>query len=181
MRTRSTAGMHRRSPRRAGPAFRPGMVRACLLALRRVWELHVTAAGTPSTTPPTPPRKKWLRRLGIALLGALGAIAVGLAVVFFTPPVTQASSKAQSWWGHVVGVDLPVEIKYVCAKPEDLVSPPREKDAAYHYRCKGSSRTITRQQIAKRCALQWGTAVKLVLRDRDMASGWKCHQRGWLR
>jgi hypothetical protein len=62
-----------------------------------------------------------------------------------------------------------------------VIAPHAETNAAYHYRCTGSDRWITQQQIAQRCVAQWGHDAQLVLKDRDSASGWKCHVRGWAR
>ncbi len=105
-----------------------------------------------------------------------------LAAQFIAPPVNQAGlATTQRLVAYVVGEDKPIELKPLCIKQGGIVPPPAEKDAAFHWRCQRSSRPITRQQIAKRCAAQWGTELKLVLRDQDSAAGWKCHKRGWFR
>ncbi len=135
-------------------------------------------AGSAPALPSHPTGKKQLRRV---ILGALGAIVIGLTIAFFTPPVTQATTTMESWWGRVVGVDKPIELKPICAKQGGIVPPPAEKNAAFHWRCKGSSHPITPQQIAERCAAQWGPEFRLMLRDRDASSGWKCHKRGLLK
>jgi hypothetical protein len=125
--------------------------------------------------------KKRSRRIWTGIIGALMTIVTGLAIVFLTPPINQVGTKALHGWTRVVGADLPVELRPLCAGQGGIVAPPAEKDAAYHWRCRGSSYPITEQQIATRCHQQWGQEVNLVLRDRDASSGWKCHKRGWLR
>jgi hypothetical protein len=140
-------------------------------------------AGSSSSQPPSPGGKKWLRRIALAIMGALGTISVGLVIAFFTTPVNEAgASTVPRLWGRVVGSDKSVELKVICQRQGDtIVSPPSETDAAFHYRCRRGKRNISEPQIAKRCMEQWGNDVRLVLRDRDSASGWKCHKRGWLR
>jgi hypothetical protein len=95
--------------------------------------------------------KKRSRRIRTGIISFLLAIGAGLATVFLAPPINQASTKAIHGWTRVVGADLPVELKPLCAAQDGIVAPPTEKDAAYHWRCRGSSYSITEQQIATRC------------------------------
>jgi hypothetical protein len=112
----------------------------------------------------------------------VGAFLIWFASQFLAPPVNQAGlNTAQRLATYFIGEDKPVELKPLYDKQGGIVAPPAEKDAAYHWRCRRSPSPITRQQIAERCAAQWGKEAKLVLRDRDESSGWKCHFRGLLR
>jgi hypothetical protein len=123
--------------------------------------------------------KTWLRRVGV---GAAGAFLIWFASQFFAPPVNQAGlNVGQRLASYVIGEDKPIELKPLCDKQGGIVAPPAEKDAAYHWRCRRSTRLITREQIAERCAAQWGNEAKLALREPDESSGWKCHFRGLLR
>jgi hypothetical protein len=135
-------------------------------------------------SPPQQPKDKRPLHMAIlgAIAGAVGTILIGLIVAFLTPAVTESGKgTVPRLLAPVVGIDQPIELSPLCAKQGGILRPHAEKNAAYHFHCKNSSRPITKQQIAKRCAEQWGPEAELKLRDPDSASGWKCHLRGWLR
>jgi hypothetical protein len=111
-----------------------------------------------------------LRAARVATI-VLVSILVGLAVPLMTPTGRR----------YALGVDQPIELRPLCENLGGIVAPPAERDAAFHYRCAESTQTITRAQIEGRCKDQWGSGAQLVLRDRNSASGWKCHAPGWLR
>jgi hypothetical protein len=101
-------------------------------------------------------------------------VLVGLMVGLILPLLTPQGRSA------TFGVNHPIELRPLCEGLGGIIAPPAERDAAFHYRCKSSTDTITQAQIEQRCHDQWGTRARLVLRDRDSAAGWTCHTPGWL-
>jgi hypothetical protein len=133
---------------------------------------------------PSPPRqsagKRWVRRIGAGIVGIL----VWLLGGFFSTPVNEIGDNAvERAKSYVFGQDQPIELQPICdeLRQGKVIAPHAEKDAAYHYRCAQSRQWITEQQIRRRCVEQWGEDARLVLKDPDSASGWKCHTRGRLR
>jgi hypothetical protein len=104
------------------------------------------------------------------------AATVSITVIFALAVQVLTPSGRQ----YVFGVDEPIELSPLCENLGGIVAPPAEIDAAFHYRCARSGRTITRAQIERRCKAQWGSNADLVLRDPNSASGWKCHTPGLL-
>jgi hypothetical protein len=135
----------------------------------------------PHTPPTRSAGKRLLRRVGAVLVGggALGGLLLWLAAQLVAPPINEAGLRGeQRVAALLVGEYRPIELKPLCATQGGIVAPPAEKDAAYHWRCQRSSGPITPQQIAERCAAQWGKEAELVLTDPDSSSGWKCHLGG---
>jgi hypothetical protein len=117
-------------------------------------------------------RRRWF-------LGLVTAVIAGLLTGALLAPVNHAIHDITNPIGsYLVGTDHSVELSPICKDLGGLVAPPAEKNAAYQYQCRDSKQTITRQQIAQRCRIQWGPNAKLVLRDPDSASGWTCHTPG---
>ncbi|SRR6266516_4232153 len=133
----------------------------------------------PSSPRHASPRQRWIRRIGNGII----AILIWLIAQIFITPVNQLSSNlVDRGRNYITGEDHPIELQPICTNLNQgrIVAPPAEKNAAFHYRCARSKQMITRGQIEQRCITQWGRNAKLVLRDPDSASGWKCHTPGWL-
>lgn len=113
-------------------------------------------------------RSRASRALRVATTLSVGFV-IALGLFLATPSGRQ----------DMFGVDEPIELSPLCVNAGGIVAPPAEVNAAYQYQCR-SGHVITQAQIEQRCKAQWGSTAKLVLEDRNSASGWKCHTPGWL-